>query len=36
MSNFVQATDHDVHRYAKLEYLGIYISLQLNTSIFEL
>jgi hypothetical protein len=27
MSNFVQATNHDVHMYAKLEYLGIYRSL---------
>jgi hypothetical protein len=36
MSNFVQATDHDVHMYAKLEYLSIYRSLYLNTLIFEL
>jgi hypothetical protein len=27
MSNFVPATEDDVHRDAKLEYLGIYRSL---------
>jgi hypothetical protein len=36
MSNFVPANEDDVHMYAKLEYLGIYRSLQLNTLIYEL
>jgi hypothetical protein len=27
MSNFIQATEDDVHMYAKLEYFGIYRSL---------
>jgi hypothetical protein len=36
MGNFVQATEHDVHMYAKFEYLDIYRFLQLNTLTFEL
>jgi hypothetical protein len=36
VSNFAQATGHDVHMCAKFEYLDIYRFLQLNTSKFEL
>jgi hypothetical protein len=33
--NFVHATEDDVHIYVKMEYLGIYRSLQVNTLRFE-
>jgi hypothetical protein len=36
MGNFIHATEHDVHMYAKFEYLDIYRYLQLNNSRFEL
>jgi hypothetical protein len=32
----VQATKYEVYMHAKIEYLDIYILLQLNTSMFEL
>jgi hypothetical protein len=35
MSNFVQATEHEVYMYAKSEKLDILRFLQINTSRFE-
>jgi hypothetical protein len=35
MSNFAQATDQDVHMYAKFEYLDFHIFLQIITSRYE-
>jgi hypothetical protein len=36
MSNFVQATEYEVYKHAKFEYLDSYIFLQLIISRFEL
>jgi hypothetical protein len=36
MINFVQATEHDVHMYAKFGYFTFYEFLYLNTSRFDL
>jgi hypothetical protein len=36
MINFLQATEHEVYMYAKVEYLNIYRILRFNTSRFEL
>jgi hypothetical protein len=36
MDNFLQATEHDVHMYAKFGDFTFYVFLYINTPIFQL